>query len=100
MSEARPATRSWLAGGVQSAWKDEMTTAVKAVYEDGVLKPKTPLQLEEHSEVEVLVLKPSARDADDPTGWKAIDSVIGAAKGAPSDASERHDDVLYDDPHE
>jgi len=77
-----------------------MTTAVKAVYEDGVLKPKVPLQLEEHSEVEVLVLKPLARDADDPTGWKAIDGLIGAARGESSDASERHDDVLYGDPHE
>lgn len=77
-----------------------MTTAFKAVYEDGVLKPKVPLQLEEHSEVEVLVLTPAARDADDPTGWKAIDSLIGAANGAPSNVSEKHDDVLYGDPHE
>jgi len=77
-----------------------MTTAIKAIYEDGVLKPKSPLQLEEHSEVEVLVLKPVARDADDPTGWKAIDSLIGVARGAPSDVSEKHDDSLYGDPHE
>ena len=86
--------------GVESRWQDDMTTAVKAVYEDGVLKPKTPLPLEEHSEVEVLVLRPSLRDAEDPTGWKAIDSLIGAARGTPSDASERHDEILYHDPHE
>jgi predicted DNA-binding antitoxin AbrB/MazE fold protein len=72
-----------------------MTTAFKAVYEDGVLKPKVPLQLEEHSEVEVLVLSPAARDADDPTGWKAIDSLIGAAKGAPSNVSEMHDEPRH-----
>lgn len=77
-----------------------MTTAVKAIYEDGVLKPKAPLALEEHSEVEVLVLKPVARDADDPTGWKAIDSLIGVARGGPSDTSEKHDDELYSHPHE
>jgi hypothetical protein len=77
-----------------------MTTAIKAIYEDGVLKLKAPLHLEEHTEVEVLVLKPVARDADDPTGWKAIDSLIGAAKGPPSNASEKHDDALYSDPHE
>jgi hypothetical protein len=77
-----------------------MTTAIKAVYEDGVLKPKTPLQLEEHTEVDGLVLRPLARDADDPTGWKTVDSLIGAASGVPSNASERHDDALYDDPHE
>jgi predicted DNA-binding antitoxin AbrB/MazE fold protein len=39
-----------------------MTTAVKAIYEDGVLKPKSPLELEEHAEVEVLVT-PVARAA-------------------------------------
>ncbi len=77
-----------------------MTTAIKAIYEDGVLKPKAPLHLEEHSEVEVLVLKPVARASDDPTGWKAIDSLIGVAKGSPSDASEKHDDTLYSDPRE
>jgi len=40
-----------------------MTTAVKAIYEDGVLKPKSPLELEEHTEVEVLVMTPVARAA-------------------------------------
>ena len=77
-----------------------MTTAIKAIYEDGVLKPRVPLHLEEHSEVEVLVLKPLARDTDDPTGWKAIDSLIGVARGPALDASEKHDDELYSDPHE
>lgn len=32
-----------------------MTTPVKAIYENGVLKPESPLELEEHTEVEVLV---------------------------------------------
>jgi predicted DNA-binding antitoxin AbrB/MazE fold protein len=32
-----------------------MTIPVRAIYEDGVLKPRSPLQLEEHTEVEVLV---------------------------------------------
>ena len=41
-----------------------MTIVVKAIYEDGVLKPKSPLQLEEHTEVEVLVMAPIARVAD------------------------------------
>ena len=39
-----------------------MTIVVKAIYEDGVLKPKSPLELEEHTEVEVLVM-PLARAA-------------------------------------
>ena len=77
-----------------------MTITVRAIYEDGVLKPKTPLELEEHTEVKLLVMRPVARDPDDPTGWKAIDELIGAGKGPPTDASEKHDDYLYDDPNE
>ena len=40
-----------------------MTTPVKAIYEDGVLKPESPLELEEHTEVEVLVTPVVARAA-------------------------------------
>jgi predicted DNA-binding antitoxin AbrB/MazE fold protein len=32
-----------------------MTTAVKAIYEDGVFKPLEPLQLDELTQVEVLI---------------------------------------------
>ncbi len=77
-----------------------MTTAIKVVYEDGVLKPKEPLRLEEHTELEVLVLAPVERDPDDPTGWKAIDRLIGALKGGPTDLAENHDRYLYGDPEE
>ncbi len=41
-------------------------TAIKAVYEDGVLKPKEPLELAEHSEVEVLVFARLRRAATIP----------------------------------
>jgi hypothetical protein len=76
-----------------------MATTVKAVYEGGVFKPKEPVQLEEHAEVEVLLpdSKPR-RDPDDPTGWKAIDRLIGIAKNAPPDLSENHDAYLYGKP--
>jgi hypothetical protein len=73
-----------------------VTTAIKAVYEDGVLKPKEPLELAEHSEVEVLVFAGSAAaHSDDPTGWKTWASLIGCVKDGPADGSERHDDYLY-----
>jgi hypothetical protein len=52
------------------------------------------------SEVEVLV-RVSERppvDPDDPTGWKAIDELIGCIKGGPSDVAENHDKYLYGDP--
>jgi predicted DNA-binding antitoxin AbrB/MazE fold protein len=75
-----------------------MTTAVKAIYEDGVFKPQEPVDLKEKTEVQVLIPEQIKPDADDPTGWKTIDRLIGIAKGPPTDASERHDEYLYDDP--
>lgn len=36
-------------------------------------------------------------DADDPTGWKAIDRLIGSVKSGLKDVSEKHDDYLYGD---
>jgi predicted DNA-binding antitoxin AbrB/MazE fold protein len=77
-----------------------MTTAVKAIYEDGVFKPKEPVQLEEKTEVEVLIPSPPAPDPDDPTGWKAIDKLLGSVRSGLTDVSEKHDDYLYGDPHD
>jgi hypothetical protein len=54
-----------------------MTTAVRAVYEDGVFKPKEPVHLEEKTEVEVLIPVESRPDGDDPTGWKTAHELIG-----------------------
>lgn len=76
-----------------------MSTTIKAVYEDGVFKPKEDVSLDEHVEVEVVI--PSrypARDPEDPTGWKAIRKLIGAGKATAPDVSERVDDYLYNDP--
>ncbi|HLA77810.1 MAG TPA: antitoxin family protein [Vicinamibacteria bacterium] len=72
-----------------------MTTAVKAIYEHGVFRPKERVQLEERTEVEVLI--PLPVDEGDPTGWKAADRLIGIADdpGGPTDVSENHDEYLY-----
>lgn len=72
-----------------------MTTAVKAIYEDGVFKPKAPVHLEERTEVEVLI--PTTACADDPTGWKAMREFIGLAGEGPGSAraSEEHDRIIY-----
>ena len=74
-----------------------MTAAIKAIYEDGVFKPKEPVQLEERTEVEVLIPVPAPTDENDPTGWKAIDRLIGIAddESGPTDISENHDEYLY-----
>ena len=50
---------------------------IKAVYENGVFKPQDPVHLEEHTEVEVLILEKPSPDADNPTGWKAVEALIG-----------------------
>lgn len=60
-----------------------MTTTVKAIYEDGVLKPKSPLQIEEHTEVDVLVMSPGARLANRIEG-KLSDYLRGLPPGARS----------------
>jgi len=74
-----------------------MTTAVKAVYEDGVFKPKEPVHLQEKTEVEVLIPAEPKQDDDDPTGWKAARRFIGLWKDAPADdIAEDHDKYLYE----
>jgi len=76
-----------------------MTTAVKAIYEDGVFKPTEPVNLQERTEVEVLVPTQAASD-DDPTGWAAAQALIGFIDDAPADMAEHHDQYLYGRPPE
>jgi hypothetical protein len=75
---------------------------IKAVFENGVLRPKTPLPLREHEEVEIEVTRlgeTSPVAGDDPTGWEAAQRFIGLWKAAPRrrnrSVSEDHDEVLY-----
>lgn len=76
-----------------------MTTAIKAIYENGVFKPKEPVHLQERTEVEVLV--PTQAPSDDhPTGWAAAQAPIGFIDGAPADMAEHHDHYLYGRPRE
>ena len=44
---------------------------VKAVYENGVFKPREPIHFEEHTEVEVVIPAAAPSDADDPTGLES-----------------------------
>lgn len=76
-----------------------MTTTIKAVYQNGVFKPKEPLDLKDQTEVEVLIPSHSLPD-DDPTGWKAAERLIGFIENAPSDMAEHHDQYLYGRPRE
>lgn len=69
-----------------------MSIAIEAVWEKGVLTPKTRLDLPEKTSVRVIV----ETDTEDATGWKAMNEFIGLWKDAPrSDYSENHDEYLY-----
>jgi predicted DNA-binding antitoxin AbrB/MazE fold protein len=76
-----------------------MTIDVDAVYEDGVLKPDRPLALKDKARVHVTIEAQAeeASAADDPTGWKAIDRLIGRIEDTPpGEAIGRdHDKHLY-----
>jgi predicted DNA-binding antitoxin AbrB/MazE fold protein len=75
-------------------------SSVKAIYEDGVFKPKESVDLEEKAEVEVILPTAPGLPEDDPTGWKAIDRLVGSARSGISDISEKHDEYLYGDPRD
>ena len=45
----------------------------RPIYKYGVLKPRKPIHLEEHTELEVVIPAATPSDADDPTGWKAAE---------------------------
>jgi predicted DNA-binding antitoxin AbrB/MazE fold protein len=71
---------------------------VKAIYEDGVLKPEASLPLKEHAQVEIDIKSVAAPvEDDDPTGWKTARRFIGLWKGAPKDEpiARDHDKYLY-----
>jgi predicted DNA-binding antitoxin AbrB/MazE fold protein len=75
-----------------------MTTAVKAIYEDGVFKPLEPFQLDELTQVEVLI--PCLAVTENPAGLGAIDDLIGFIRNAPPDMAEHHDRYLHRQPRE
>ncbi len=67
-----------------------MTITVEATYENGVLRPKEPLQLSEGTNVRLTISLPGDQ-AYDP-----LDEVIGICKEGPDvSLAERHDELLY-----
>jgi len=67
---------------------------VKAIFENGMFKPREPIRLEEHNEVEVTIPATAPSDGDDPTGWKTTEALIGFIDDAPADMAEHHDEYL------
>ena len=77
-----------------------MTITVPGVYEgDGVLKLEKPLDLKEHTRVNVTIetAKEAPASDDDPTGWKTARELIGSITEelAVPDASVNHDRYIY-----
>ena len=56
------------------------------------------MNLQERTEVEVLVPTQATSD-DDPTGWAAVQALIGFID-APADMAEHHDHYLHGRPRE
>jgi len=72
---------------------------VKAIYEDGVFKPKERVDLQDKTEVSLVIesiAAPGSED-DDPTGWKTARELIGCIDEDPISpkASEDHDRYIY-----
>ena len=75
-----------------------MTKTIEAVYEKGVFKPKEPVDLEEKSEVRIIIESTPKvySEEEDPTGWKTARSLIGFIKNAPKGVpiARDHDEYL------
>lgn len=61
----------------------------------GVFKPLEPVDLAEHTEVDVSIPAPIPLDIADATGWKAAEALIGFIEDALPDMAEQHDAYLH-----
>lgn len=69
-----------------------MTITVEATFENGVLRPKEPLDLVEGAEVQVTIC--AVEDAQ--TEADPLDEVIGICTEGPDiSLADRHDEILY-----
>lgn len=75
-----------------------MSTVVDAIYEDGVFKPESPVDLKDKTKVHLVIEPaPAAASEDDPTGWKTAEALMGFFKDAPEGEpiARDHDTHLY-----
>ncbi len=72
-----------------------MTAHFTAIYENGILKPTSPVGLSEGSEVEVIIIsKPTEADRRTPAEILAEIAALPTAGGDPFTGRD-HDKVLY-----
>ena len=74
-----------------------MTTVVDAIYEGGVFKPESPVDLKDKTKVHLVIEETTSTPAkDDPTGWKTADELIGFIRDGPKGPIGReHDEQFY-----
>ena len=74
-----------------------MEKAIEAKYQDGVFKPKTPVDLEDNADVLLIIeSKPKIYDdEEDPSGYKTVRSFIGFIKTTPEDVPIARDHDKY-----
>lgn len=69
---------------------------ITAVYEDGVFKPQQPVELEERSQVQLVVEPAAEADVETVADWQIIDELIGIVDGGPdANVGRDHDDYIY-----
>jgi predicted DNA-binding antitoxin AbrB/MazE fold protein len=68
---------------------------IKAIYENGVFRPKEPVELADHTEVEVVLPSPASANEADSTESGPFDDIIGIIKDAPKDMAQNHNFYLY-----
>lgn len=74
-----------------------MAKTIEATYEDGVFKPKTPVELEDKATVRLIIeSEPTIYDdEEDPSGYKTVQSFIGFIKTAPEGVPIARDHDRY-----
>ena len=74
-----------------------MAKTVEATYEDGVFKPKTPVDIEDKATVRLIIESDPTiyGDDEDPTGHKTVRSFIGFIKTAPEGVPIARDHDQY-----
>ena len=74
-----------------------MVKTIEATYENGVFKPKEPVELGDKTVVRLHIESPpqTPDEDDDPTGWKAARRFIGFIKDEPKGVPVARDHDKY-----
>jgi predicted DNA-binding antitoxin AbrB/MazE fold protein len=76
-----------------------MTKQIKAVYEDGVLRPVQPIELPEGERLDLILITRDATQPNNGNSAKSLAEIAALPLEGPSDgfSGREHDRVLYPD---